>query len=256
VPFVHDHIEVRDKPHNLEANARTARYQLLDRLAEENDCPYIATGHHADDQMETLLMSLMRGSGISGMGGMRPIRSISRSHLLRPMLDVRREEIEDLLRRIGLTWHEDPTNADTGFTRNRIRHELLPVLRAFQPDFAVRASNWAQDMQATHDYLNTQVDRVIERGKRQGQCIEWERADLREEHDIILGLLPHRYVELTLARAGLDGLTRSAINAWARSMKSRATDPSAHRIGPIVCYLDAHHVRFEPARAEEGEKGH
>lgn len=258
VPFVHGHIEVRDKPHNLEANARMARYQLLDRLAEENDCPFIATGHHADDQLETLLISLMRGSGLSGMAGMRPKCPIPKGgrHLLRPMLDVRREEIEDLLRRVGLTWHEDPTNADTGFTRNRIRHELLPVLRAFQPDFAVRASNWAQDLQATHHYLHTQVDRVIERGKRQGQCIEWERADLREEHGIILGLLPHRYVEVALARAGLDTLTRSAINDWAKSLKSRTTDRTVHRIGPIVCYLDAHHVRFEPSRAGEGEKGH
>lgn len=255
VPFACAHIVVRDKPHNLEANARAARYQQLGRLADEHDCPYIATGHHADDQLETLLMSLMRGSGISGMAGMRPVSPIRGRQLLRPMLDVRREEIEGLLRRAGLAWHEDPTNADTGFTRNRIRHELLPVLRAFQPDFVVRASNWAQDLQATHNYLTTQVDLVIKSGKSKGEGIEWQRADLRDEHDIILGLLPHRYVELTLSRAGLDGLTRSAINAWSRSLKSQATDPTVHRIGPIVCYLDAHRVRFEPARAREGEEG-
>ncbi|MEM8618099.1 MAG: tRNA lysidine(34) synthetase TilS [Actinomycetota bacterium] len=98
---------------NLEARARTARYALLPKGA--------LTAHTADDQAETLLLALLRGTGIRGLGGIRPSTS-------RPMLALRRAETAALCRALGLIAIDDPTNHDPRFRRNRVRHELLPVL--------------------------------------------------------------------------------------------------------------------------------
>lgn len=98
---------------NLEARARAARYRVLP--------PEVATGHTADDQAETILLALLRGSAWEGLGGMAPSAK-------RPLLGLRRRETHELCRRLGLTVVDDPTNADPAHRRNRVRHELLPLL--------------------------------------------------------------------------------------------------------------------------------
>lgn len=98
---------------NLEARARTARFSALP--------PDVATGHTADDQAETVLLNLSRGAGVSGLAGMRA----GRRH---PILRLRRAETERLVVSLGLEVVRDPTNADLSFRRNRVRHELIPLL--------------------------------------------------------------------------------------------------------------------------------
>jgi tRNA(Ile)-lysidine synthase len=98
---------------NLEARARAARYGALP--------PDVATGHTADDQAETILINLLRGAGLDGLSGMRP-------GVRRPLLGLRRSETRALCTAAGLEVFEDPSNADRRFLRNRVRHELLPLL--------------------------------------------------------------------------------------------------------------------------------
>ena len=98
---------------NLEARARAARYEALPADA--------ATGHTADDQAETILLALLRGSAWDGLGGMSPSSR-------RPLLGLRRRDTHELCRRLGLVTVDDPTNADPAHRRNRVRHELLPLL--------------------------------------------------------------------------------------------------------------------------------
>ena len=119
---------------NLEDLARRTRYDWLMQVAAEFNATWIATGHTADDQAETMLHRLLRGTGIQGLRGIareRPLRPGLR--LVRPLLDAARADIVDYLHSLNQRWREDLTNADVGFTRNRIRHELLPVLRSYNP---------------------------------------------------------------------------------------------------------------------------
>lgn len=109
---------------SLEDAARRLRYKALFSYAAEEKCDYIVTAHQADDQAETVLMQLMRGSGTSGLGGMQT----ASGKLLRPFLFVRRTEIEAYCRERGLRFCNDSTNDDVRYTRNRIRKELLPYL--------------------------------------------------------------------------------------------------------------------------------
>jgi len=115
---------------NFEARARAARYAFLRRVAVAAGCVRIATGHTRDDQAETLLMRLVRGAGRRGLAGMEPVRD---GWLIRPLLASSRAEVLAFLTARALPWCEDSSNADRRFLRNRVRHEILPVLRALNP---------------------------------------------------------------------------------------------------------------------------
>ncbi|NLF55665.1 MAG: tRNA lysidine(34) synthetase TilS [Thauera phenolivorans] len=121
----------RDHPHGLEAAARSARYGALERVA----CDWLVFGHHLDDQAETLLFRLLRGTGVRGAAAMRPVvvAAAGAPGRLRPLLAVRREQILDWARRNALDWVEDESNDETRFTRNAIRHRLVPVAEALFP---------------------------------------------------------------------------------------------------------------------------
>ena len=113
----------------LEECAREMRYSFLEQTARAEGCALIATGHHAGDNAETVLMNLVRGSGLKGLCGI-PER---RGNLIRPMLEVRREEIEDWLSAHGVPHVEDETNGEDCYTRNRIRHRVMPLLEELNP---------------------------------------------------------------------------------------------------------------------------
>ena len=110
---------------SIEAAARRARYAFLAGAAESVGATRIATGHTADDQAETLLLRLLRGAGLQGLSGIRP----QNGNVIRPLLDAARADIEAFLRESGETWRDDASNADVAIPRNRVRHDLIPLLR-------------------------------------------------------------------------------------------------------------------------------
>lgn len=122
-------------PGNTEDNARTARYAFLERVAEETGAARIATAHHANDNLETVLLHLTRGCGLQGLAGIQP----RRGKLVRPMLHTTRAAIEAYVVEHHLSFVTDETNADLAYSRNRLRHEVVPVLEALNPR-AVEAS--------------------------------------------------------------------------------------------------------------------
>ena len=129
---------------NLEAVARRLRYEFLARVARQSGATWVATAHTRDDQAETVLHRLIRGSGLRGLRGIAESRELVPGiRLVRPMLTLSRDDVIAYLREIDQPWREDATNRDTRFTRNRIRHELLPMLADLQPgDRRVARSNW------------------------------------------------------------------------------------------------------------------
>ena len=134
VPFETDRIDIRSLAAqlslNLEDAGRRSRMAFLDGLLHRYDAAAVAVAHHADDQAETVLMRLLRGSGMAGLSGMS--YSNGRRYI-RPLLDVSRTEIERYLTERGMEWREDSSNRDTSIVRNRIRHLLLPLLEQYNP---------------------------------------------------------------------------------------------------------------------------
>lgn len=113
---------------SFEEIARELRYLFLIETAEETGCCALVTGHHADDQAETLLMRFLRGTSPRGLAGIPPVGEREGFAVLRPMLTLTRGDILEYLEDRNLAYRDDPSNADNSYTRNRIRHELLPML--------------------------------------------------------------------------------------------------------------------------------
>ena len=116
---------------SLEQAARDARYGAFTQQLGVDEV--LLTGQHRDDQAETLLFRLLRGAGLRGLTGMPVSRALGRGHMVRPLLDVSREELELYATTQGLSWVEDPSNRDSRFARNYLRNEVLPVIKARWP---------------------------------------------------------------------------------------------------------------------------
>jgi tRNA(Ile)-lysidine synthase len=131
IPISVFHVRVKKAGKGLEAAAREARYAAFGKL----DGEMIALAHHLDDQAETVLMNLLRGAGVRGAAGMRPLARFEGKLLARPLLEVPRAHLEDHARRHGLEWVEDESNADESLTRNFVRRRLGPLIETRFPQW-------------------------------------------------------------------------------------------------------------------------
>jgi tRNA(Ile)-lysidine synthase len=131
--FFSEKIDVRrlaaERGLSVETAAREARHSFFERAAESAGTRTLFLGHHADDQAETILFNVLRGTGVAGLRGMRPAQRMGGLRMIRPLLGVRRSEIAAFVAERGLRYREDPSNAEAFAARNRIRNGLLPALR-------------------------------------------------------------------------------------------------------------------------------
>lgn len=115
---------------SIEMAARTLRYEWFESIRQELNFDYIATAHHLNDSIETVLLNLTKGTGISGLKGI----SAKKGHIIRPMLFASRKEIDDYVTKKGLSWKEDSSNASNDYQRNLIRNEVVPLLKKINPN--------------------------------------------------------------------------------------------------------------------------
>jgi tRNA(Ile)-lysidine synthase len=143
---------------NLEDAARRARYGFFERLAEQDVVDVVATAHTMDDQAETVLAHILRGTGIAGMAGIHPVAGI----VVRPVLGIRREQLRKYLRSMHQRWREDPTNRDTARTRARMRKKLLPMLeKEFNPAVVQHLAALAQRAREQASFVEHLADQVF-----------------------------------------------------------------------------------------------
>jgi tRNA(Ile)-lysidine synthase len=171
--------EARRAGDNLEQTARRLRYQWFTELIAQGHSAKIATGHTCSDQAETVLFRLLRGAGSAGLAGIRPVVEPG---VVRPLLEVSRSDIVAYLRRHGWSWREDSTNQQTELDRNRIRHQLLPVLcRDWNPRLGEALAQMAQWAQGEEDYWSAVVADLAARHIRDdGSAVELEAGALAE----------------------------------------------------------------------------
>lgn len=148
----------------LEEAARSMRYAFLRQAAEKAGAGCIATAHTADDNVETILFHLARGAGLRGMTGIPPVRD----DLIRPLLTTTRREIEAYLTYYGLPHREDHTNSDDAYARNRIRHQVVPVLEELCPGFAARVAGTAARLRSDEECLSVQARAISQQAVFQG----------------------------------------------------------------------------------------
>lgn len=250
-PSLSHHVEAIDVAtlaagDNLEAVARRVRYDFLARVARDAGATWVATGHTLDDQAETVLHRMLRGTGLRGLRGIAAARELVPGILLvRPMLRVSRADVIAYLTAGGHAWREDATNRDVAFTRNRIRHELLPVLRTFNPAaetvlgrLASQADEVYRDVEADAESLLAAAERA-----EAGPTVVLDRA-------VLNGVAEHRaremFVVLWSRRAWpRDGMTHAHWDRVLDVVAGRA--PAWDLPGGLRVTASARVVRIGPA---------
>ena len=149
--------EARRTGRGMEDAARTLRYAFLEETAEKVGAKRIATAHHADDNLETLLLHLTRGAGLSGLSGIPP----RRGNIVRPLLEVSREQILAYLEEEHIPHREDKSNNDIAIPRNRIRREVLPVLKSLNPEVSAACARTQRGLREDEAYLSAQAAKAV-----------------------------------------------------------------------------------------------
>ena len=226
-------------PHT-ESAARAARYAFLRRTAAHTNSTAIATGHTQDDQVETLLLHLLRGSGSRGLGAMRR----RDADLARPLLDISRSEIEAYLTRLHLTPRRDPSNEDPRFTRNRLRQQVLPAIDAFDPAARELLARTADILSEEDRFLDSAIAQVPDDLAR--DRVAFAKLPPALQRRVIRRLVPDAgFLEVEALRRG-EPAARAAPTPRkpARLTVTTCTcDPAAFKARDQVGHLDADRVQ-------------
>lgn len=191
--------EARAAGLGFEEYARKARYDFLKRTARKTGCAVIATGHHADDQAETILMRVLRGAAPRGLGGIPPVREEDGVRIVRPLIDCTREQVLSYLRQRGIPFRSDRSNANLHHVRNRVRHELLPLLREqFNPRVEKALLRLGEAHRCEDDLLSSLAADAYRR------CIRDDRFVARGRFAELHPALQRRVLLMLAWRHGID----------------------------------------------------
>jgi tRNA(Ile)-lysidine synthase len=191
---------------SLETAARDLRHRWFLSLVNQGQADKIATAHTLDDQAETVLMRVLRGAGTVGLAGIFPEQE--EKHLVRPLLEISRGEVEAYLRSLSQTWHEDSTNRDLEHTRNRIRHQLLPQLeRDYNPALRQTLADMAEVARGEAEYWDREVQSLLPRLVRAGKPSRSGRSTTGHASETLsLDLAAFRNLPLAAQRQLLQGI--------------------------------------------------
>lgn len=207
IPCRVERVSVRERAaaagQTLEEAGRQARYEAFERWALRENAARIAVAHNENDQAETVLLNMARGSGLRGMGGIRPVRG----RIIRPLLFVSRKEIEEWLMERGIGWRTDATNLETDYTRNKLRLQALPWLeREINAGTVRHLAAEALHMQRAQEYLERQAEKIYD------SCVRWEETtgqvhlslkEFQEEDELMREYVLRMAVSQALGSRGL-----------------------------------------------------
>lgn len=243
LPRLRRDLDLSDATGNVEDTARRARYGALGEMAQACGASFIATGHHGDDQLETLLMRMLRGAGTKGMSGIawkkplglgsrvwgrdknqrnntpdpRPQTPPPAPTLIRPMLAVTRAEVHSYLRAIGQTWREDHTNTDTTRWRAKLRAEVLPVLDELRPGAGSKATAFADQLRGVHRVLDDAIQEARQLAKPCDHGVALDRAACRALRRVVLsGLMRALLID---ANVPADTLNTQQVSQLTRAIR-------------------------------------
>ncbi|ALC17539.1 tRNA(Ile)-lysidine synthetase [Desulfuromonas soudanensis] len=213
----------------LEEAGRDARRSFLTQTAARHDCRWIALGHHRGDQAETVVHRLLRGSALSGLAGMR----LKNGPFIRPLLSFSRQQLLDYLDRQGLPHVQDKSNDDFAYTRNRIRHQVLPVLQSLNPAVEEHLAHLARRIESEEDYWAGEERRVLETlARRRADGLWLDCKTLAEVHPALRLRVIRR--ALGEVRGSLAGLGRLHLEAVASLLGGLRPQREVHLPGAWV----------------------
>ena len=230
----------------FEKAARDIRYAVFREEAEKNGCTSVSLAHTASDNLETVIFHLCRGTGLAGLAGIPPKRPLGHVTVVRPLLSCTREEIMAYIEENGLSYRTDSTNSDIRYTRNFIRHEIVPLLKQINPAAEANTSAAAATVADAADYLHAEAGKITEKNQ------------IRTEAPIgLLSSLPpalfYDLLNMMYQNAGGDTLYSVQAEAVHRLIRSEKKGRHIELTGEIVAAADGDMLRLMPKRDFEKE---
>ncbi|MCC2972489.1 tRNA lysidine(34) synthetase TilS [Massilia sp. IC2-476] len=238
IAFDHRRVEVLKGKDGTEAAARKLRYRALGDMCVQHGVPLLLTAHHLDDQAETVLLQLLRGSGPAGLSGMdaanRAPALLGDPDLVmaRPLLQVARQQLEDYARDTSLTWVEDESNSDPRYARNALRHGVMPALATHFPGYQQRLARGAAHVQAAQRILDEVAAQDL------AACLDGDTVDLAR----LQGLSRDRADNMLRHLFAVRGLAMPS-TAWLGEMVSQlysAREDAQLKLTHPACHIRRH----------------
>jgi len=229
---------------NLEEQLRDFRYQQFEEIRKESNFDKIAVAHHLDDQVETFLMNLLRGSGVQGLTGMKP----KRGFLIRPFLNFTKIEVQDFLKENQQEFRTDKTNSRTDFTRNSIRMELIPFLEKkynlnIKEGLGKLVNNLQNDNELNKFFIdNIYADSVIESEEK----VIWNISNLRKTPSGAINQIFRRII-LRL-KGDLKNISQNNFKEFKKIIESKKPKKQRMQIGGVVLEKSGECVIFKKAK--------
>lgn len=232
--------EVADSAPLSEAKARSWRYECFEKIATQENFTAIATGHTMSDRAETLLFNLIRGSGADGLQSLAWMRSLTPTlKVVRPLLDLTRSETEEFCRSQSLKIWEDSTNTDLSYSRNRIRHELLPYLKThFNPQVEAHLAHTIELLSADVEFLEHAASVLLEKAIDQNRI---NRQILRSEPLALQRRVMRQFLQRSLQFNPNFEQVEKLVALISAPNRSR-TDPF---LGRTIAEVDGDWIRFK-----------
>lgn len=216
---------------NIEARARDRRYEFFNQIVKAGDV--LVTAHHADDVAETMLLRMLRGSGLSGLAGIQSHQPFGYGHLLRPLIQWERCEVLRYLRKFGLSWIEDPTNESMDMDRNFLRHEIMPRLKQRFGQATAAMNRSASLNREAAEILNTQIGLMVHQRAHQDylSVSDWETLPAFTQRELIRAWSLHHGVAPPPAKP---------LEEFARQLSQMAPDrcPTLSWSQAVIRYYD------------------
>jgi tRNA(Ile)-lysidine synthase len=226
----------------IEECAREERYRIFEELMQKEGFPILVTAHHADDNLETLLLHMTRGASADGLCGIRPVRPFGTGHLVRPMLSCQKADILEFCEDYDLPYVTDSTNADTAYARNRLRAEVTPVLRTLNPRVATATVRLCADAARDADCLGALAEELLRSHMTEDGIA---LSALQNAHEAIAS---RALCSAFLARSG--GVSLSHVHVDALLALVRAATPHASCDLPmhLCAVVEGGRLRFDRRR--------
>ncbi len=230
---------------SLEEEAREVRYAFFARLMEERGIPLLATAHHADDNLETLLFRLARGTATRGLCGIAPVRPFASGMLTRPLLKATRRQILELCREQGLEFVTDSTNAEPTCSRNRLRHEVIPVMEELFESPQERISQTCEQLREDESLLSAMAEELLRKEKgKDGLRV----SSLLSVHPAIR----RRALASYLCATGSQGVEQHNLNAVLDLVEQDRNGGSVTLPGGLFATVEAGTLRVLPRTLIDG----
>ncbi len=238
IPFLSKRVNIRELAGNssLEETARNVRYRELEAAAHLMNCTTVSLAHHAGDNLETMIFHLCRGAGLQGLSGIPVKRPLSSLMIVRPLLDCTREDILAYLEENGLSYVTDSTNTDTAYTRNFIRHEILPKLREINRNAEENARKTAKIAENAAFFLKQEAISFL---------TPYPKAEVPTEALRALApVLLYEVLAVLYERAGGETLSAVQSAAIIDLVSEGKNGRSASLSGSITAKIDGEKLRF------------